>query len=56
MPTIPFHTPGITYNGLHSTVNPTAAQVSADLAATKQHFGYVRSYYPQYGGGAVDLE
>jgi exo-beta-1,3-glucanase (GH17 family) len=55
MPTIPFHAPGITYNGLHSTVNPTAAQVSADLATTKQHFGDVRTYYPQYGGGAVDV-
>src|SRR4029434_7351074 len=55
MPTVPFHAPGITYNGLHSTVNPTAAQVSADLATTKQHFGHVRTYYPQYGGGAVDV-
>jgi hypothetical protein len=34
MPTVPFHAPGITYNGLHSTLNPTAAQVSADLATT----------------------
>ena len=55
MPTVPFHAPGITYNGLHSAVNPTAAQVSADLATTKQHFGHVRTYYPQYGGGAVDV-
>jgi glucan 1,3-beta-glucosidase len=55
MPTVPFHAPGITYNGLHSTVNPTAAQISADLASTKQHFGHVRTYYPQYGGGAVDV-
>jgi exo-beta-1,3-glucanase (GH17 family) len=55
MPTVPFHAPGITYNGLHSTVNPTAAQVSADLATTKQHFSHVRTYYPQYGGGAVDV-
>jgi exo-beta-1,3-glucanase (GH17 family) len=51
----PFHAPGITYNGLHSTPNPTASQVSADLATTKQHFGHVRTYYPQYGGGAVDV-
>jgi exo-beta-1,3-glucanase (GH17 family) len=36
-------------------VNPTAAQVSADLATTKQHFSHVRTYYPQYGGGAVDV-
>jgi hypothetical protein len=36
MPTIPFHPLGITYNGLHGTPNPTAAQVSADLATTKQ--------------------
>jgi glucan 1,3-beta-glucosidase len=55
MPTVPFHAPGITYNGLHSTPNPTASQVSADLATTKQHFGHVRTYYPQYGGGAVDV-
>ena len=55
MPTIPFHPPGITYNGLHATPNPTAAQVSADLATTKQHFDHVRTYYPQYGGGAVDV-
>ena len=48
MPTVPFHVPGITYNGLHSTVNPTVAQVSADLATTKQHFVHVRTYYPQY--------
>jgi hypothetical protein len=55
MPTVPFHAPGITYNGLHSTVDPTAAQVSADLATTKQHFVHVRTYYPQYSGGAVDV-
>ena len=55
MPTIPFHPPGVTYNGLHGTPNPTAAQVTADLATTKQHFGHVRTYYPQYGGGAVDV-
>jgi exo-beta-1,3-glucanase (GH17 family) len=55
MPTVPFHAPGITYNGLHSAVNPTAEQVSADLATTKQHFGHVRTYYPQYGGGVVDV-
>ena len=55
MPMIPFHPPGITYNGLHATPNPTAAQVSADLATMKQHFDHVRTYYPQYGGGAVDV-
>ena len=55
MPPIPFHSPGITYNGLHATPNPAAAQVSADLTTTKQHFDYVRTYYPQYGGGAVDV-
>jgi glucan 1,3-beta-glucosidase len=55
MPTIPFHSPGVTYNGLHATPNPTASQVSADLTTTKQHFGHVRTYYPQYGGGAVDV-
>jgi exo-beta-1,3-glucanase (GH17 family) len=55
MPTIPFHAPGITYNGLHSTEKPTVAQVSADLATTKQHFVHVRTYYPQYDGGTVDV-
>jgi glucan 1,3-beta-glucosidase len=55
MPTIPFHNPGVTYNGLHSTETPTAAEVAADLAATKQHFGSARTYYPQYGGGDVDV-
>ena len=55
MPAIVFHAPGITYNGLHATTNPTAAQVAADLATTRQHFGHVRTYYPQYGGGAVDV-
>jgi exo-beta-1,3-glucanase (GH17 family) len=55
MPTIPFRNPGVTYNGLHSTENPTAAEVAADLATTKQHFGSARTYYPQYGGGVVDV-
>jgi uncharacterized iron-regulated membrane protein len=55
VPTIPFHAPGITYNGLHATTSPTAAQVAADLATTRQHFSHVRTYYPQYGGGAVDV-
>lgn len=54
MPTIPFRSPGVTYNGLHSAQNPAAAEVAADLAATKQHFGSARTYYPQYGGGVVD--
>ena len=55
MPTIPFHAPGVTYNGLHATTKPTAAQVAADLATTRQHFSHVRTYCPQYGGGAVDV-
>lgn len=55
MSAIPFRNPGITYNGLHSTETPTAAEVVADLAATKQHFGSLRTYYPQYGGGVVDV-
>ncbi len=40
MPMIPFHKPGVTYNGLHATTNPTVGQVTADLAATKQHFAH----------------
>ena len=55
MPTIPFHKPGVTYNGLHATTSPTVGQVTADLAATQQHFAHVRTYYPQFGGGAVDV-
>jgi hypothetical protein len=39
---------------LHATENPTVEQVTADLATTKLHFELVRTYYPQYGGGAVD--
>jgi hypothetical protein len=56
VPALPFHAPGITYNGLHATTNPTAGQVAADLTTTRQHFSHVRTYYPQYGGGAVDVE
>ena len=55
MLTIPFHPPGVTYNGLHATTGPSVAQVSADLTTTKARFGSVRTYYPQYGGGAVDV-
>ena len=55
MPTIPFHKPGVTYNGLHATEHPTVGQVTADLATTKQHFEHVRTYYPQFDGGAVDV-
>ena len=55
MPTIPFHKPGVTYNGLHATEHPTVGQVIADLATTKQHFEHVRTYYPQFDGGAVDV-
>jgi exo-beta-1,3-glucanase (GH17 family) len=29
--------------------------VTADLTSTKAHFGCVRTYYPQYNGGAVDI-
>jgi exo-beta-1,3-glucanase (GH17 family) len=52
---IVFHPLGVTYNGLHSTTTPTAPQVRDDLTLTKAHFGYVRTYYPQYNGGAVDV-
>ena len=55
MSTIPYHKPGVTYNGLHATTNPTMDQVTADLATTKLHFELVRTYYPQYSGGAVDV-
>jgi glucan 1,3-beta-glucosidase len=52
---IAFHSPGVTYNGLHGTTTPTFQQVKDDLAQTKAHFGYLRTYYPQYNGGAVDV-
>ncbi|MFO0998566.1 MAG: hypothetical protein U1F33_17995 [Alphaproteobacteria bacterium] len=55
MAAIPYLPPGVTYNGLHATTNPTPAAVAADLATTKAHFQDVRVYYPQYGGGAVDV-
>jgi len=55
MASMSFHPPGVTYNGLHATTSPTAAQVTADLATTKQHFNHARTYYPQYGGGVVDV-
>ena len=55
MPTISFRNPGVTYNGLHSTQNPTERDVATDLATTKRHFGSARTYYPQYGGGVVDV-
>jgi hypothetical protein len=31
MPTIPYHKPGVTYNGLHATTNPTVGH----------HFGLI---------------
>jgi len=49
------HSPGVTYNGLHSTENPTPEQVTDDLRRVKQHFGVIRTYYAQFGGGAVDV-
>ncbi len=55
MPKIPYSKPGVTYNGLHATENPTPGQVGADLATTRQHFEVARTYYPQYGGGVVDV-
>ncbi len=49
------HAPGVTYNGLHGTENPTPRQVADDLKRVKQHFGVIRTYYAQFGGGAVDV-
>ena len=53
--TIACHPPGVTYNGLHATTTPSSPQVTDDLTFTKAHFGFLRTYYPQYNGGAVDV-
>ena len=53
--TIACHPPGVTYNGLHATTTPSSPQVTDDLTLTKAHFGFLRTYYPQYNGGAVDV-
>ena len=37
MPTVPFHAPGITYNGLHSTETRRRAR-SAPIWRPRQHF------------------
>lgn len=52
---IAHHAPGVTYNGLHSTENPTARQVADDLTRIKQHFGVTRTFYAQFGNNAVDV-
>ena len=48
MPTLAFHAPGITDNGLHATTNPTAALVATDLGVDTSspfnyHFGLIDS-------------
>ncbi len=55
MRAIATHSPGVTYNGLHTTENPTTQQVADDLERVKRHFSTIRTYYPQFGGGAVDV-
>src|SRR5262245_24055009 len=55
MQTVAFDAPGITHNGLDWTEQATVAHVRADLATPQQHFVRMRSYYPQYDGGAVDV-
>lgn len=52
---IAYHSPGVTYNGLHATEIPTVGQVAADLKRVKRHFKVIRTYYAQFGGGAVDI-
>ncbi len=52
---VAYQPPAVTYNGLHKINNPTAAQVTGELSEVKKHFASLRSYYPQYGGGTVDL-
>ena len=52
---IAYHAPGVTYDGLHTTQNPTAEQVAADLKRIKQHFGVIRTYYAGFGNNAVNV-
>lgn len=52
---LPFVAPGVTYNGLHKVDNPSPATVTSELGVIKKHFATLRTYYPQYGGGQVDL-
>src|SRR5260370_446814 len=40
---------------MHTTTSAAVVEVTADLATTKLHFDLVRTYYPQYGGGVVDV-
>ncbi len=46
---------GVTYNGLHANANPTVDSVNKDLTRIGQSFDYIRTYYPQYGGGSIKL-
>ena len=53
---------GVTYNGLHATVNPDVDSVNSDLNSISNYilpngnnFTAMRTYYPQFNGGAVSV-
>ena len=59
---IPYYPIGVTYSGLHGTRSPSVDTVSQDIDAIKKyrddnnhHFIAVRTYYPQYNGGTIQL-
>jgi exo-beta-1,3-glucanase (GH17 family) len=53
---IPLQQMGVTYNGLHQTTSPTQAQVNGDARIIYNYgFQTVRTYYPQYHGGNVNV-
>ncbi len=50
MPTIPYRSLGVTYNGLHEYEHPNDDQIQQDLSLTREHFDRARTYYPQFNG------
>ncbi len=51
MNTIPNHSMGVAYNGLHKTTSPNVQSINDDLASIKSNsFTVVKPYYPQYNG------
>ncbi len=61
-PRVPYHPMGVTYSGLHATTSPSKDSVIQDIHAIKKYrdangrrFTAVRTYYPQYDGGKIEL-